>query len=626
MSRGRRMTGVMALMLLQVCGGLVPCPAGANDDFNRGMQYARGVQGKGLDSLKTFKPEETLPGYSPRPDATKYYGGVEKGGQDMTAPGTSTLNNAEWGKAVLDSGRRQPKDMVTPDSPFLKNAQAAQANAKQVFDPKLCQEKTYQKNVFTNVVCDRDLQVQQVCTRTAGITGHDENTTNIRTYVVPNGGFTFRYDGDRSIGFTFQAPASGTVKSASLALHFDDKNMYYTLTWWGINDTSIASRDNAWSIPDAAGAVLTGGQPSVPGVIVNNNCLSGHQDRCREYARKTLDWLNSGTLARMTVTLTMQVAEKKWVPDVVWSESCPFDKAEGHLTGTQCVQPGGDRVFYQNGTPYTVHQDCWQWRDSYLTQSESEGTCGAYLHNKACNVVNQQCADTADGACLHASVTFSCASSVQGKGQVCGDELFCIDGNCVLDNNNKNNMFAKAASELAAVAAAGKDVAGLNSQTVHIFTGKARACKKFAAGFSNCCQDDGWGKQVGLANCSSEEKALGEAKNRRLTVYVGEYCSKRVLGVCLEKKRGYCEFESKLAQLVQQQGRAWQLGIGFGSGESPDCRGVTPEELQRVDFSKIDFSVFYADLNSHSALPQDEALQEKMRQRMDAMFSHGSSH
>ena len=68
---------------------------------------------------------------------------------------------------------------------------------------------------------------------------------------------------------------------------------------------------------------------------------------------------------------------------------------------------------------------------------------------------------------------------------------------------------------------------------------------------------------VGLASCSSEEKALGEARQRKLTVDIGEFCSKKVLGVCVEKKRSYCVFESKLAQIVQQQGRQWQLGVGL---------------------------------------------------------------
>ncbi|HHP2104829.1 TPA: conjugal transfer protein TraN, partial [Klebsiella pneumoniae] len=90
---------------------------------------------------------------------------------------------------------------------------------------------------------------------------------------------------------------------------------------------------------------------------------------------------------------------------------------------------------------------------------------------------------------------------------------------------------------------------------VRAFTGKAKFCKKFAAGFSNCCKDSGWGQDVGLARCSSEEKALAKAKKDKLTVSIGEFCSKKVLGICLEKKRSYCQFDSKLAQIVQQQGR-----------------------------------------------------------------------
>ncbi|WP_187641478.1 conjugal transfer protein TraN, partial [Escherichia coli] len=87
------------------------------------------------------------------------------------------------------------------------------------------------------------------------------------------------------------------------------------------------------------------------------------------------------------------------------------------------------------------------------------------------------------------------------------------------------------------------------------FTGEAKFCRKAAAGFSNCCKDGGWGQDVGLAKCNSEEKALGKAKDNKLTVSVGEFCSKKVLGVCLQKKRSYCQFDSKLAQIVQQQGR-----------------------------------------------------------------------
>ncbi|MFB9087886.1 type-F conjugative transfer system mating-pair stabilization protein TraN [Erwinia tracheiphila] len=605
------------LVTALLAGFIVNFPVTANDDFNSGMDYARGLKGKDLDTFKSFKPADNLPDYSSSPDATKYYGGVQSTGVDLTSPGSNTLNSTEWGKAVTDSISKQPKDMVTADSPFLDNGRNAENNAETVFDPKLCESKEFEKSVFTNYVCDRDLQVQQYCTRTATISGHYEDTTEIKQVVIQSQGIAFA-SSDSGYTGTWTSPVSGRVVAAS-ATYSWNKHLAFSNPNWFMRVTTpfglISMDDDTGSPALNSGAKLTEGAKMAFSIRNRNN-------------KPTVDsiWKSSNMRYNFSITLRVEIPSKKWVPDVVWSENCPFDKAEGSLTGTECTEPGGDKTVTVDGKPYTVHQDCWAYRDSYLTQSESEGTCGAYIHNPACNVINQKCVDQGDGACLHANITYSCETKTKGEGQVCGDELFCTDGSCVLDNNGKNDMFAKAASELAAVAAAGKDVAELNSNDVKIFTGKGVSCKKFAAGFSNCCKDSGWGQDVGLASCSSDEKALGKAKEKRLTVYVGEYCSKKVLGVCLEKKRGYCEFDSKLAQIIQQQGRSWQLGIGFGSGSSPDCRGITPEELQNIDFSKVDFSAFYDDLNSGSDIPADNNQMEKMKERMKAMFDQGSSH
>lgn len=114
---------------------------------------------------------------------------------------------------------------------------------------------------------------------------------------------------------------------------------------------------------------------------------------------------------------------------------------------------------------------------------------------------------------------------------VCGGDVFCLDGECDKAQSGQSNDFAEAVSQLAALAAAGKDVAALNGVDVRAFTGQAKFCKKAAAGYSNCCKDSGWGQDIGLAKCSSDEKALAKAKSNKLTVSVGEFCSKKVLGV-----------------------------------------------------------------------------------------------
>ncbi|EKN4715410.1 type-F conjugative transfer system mating-pair stabilization protein TraN [Yersinia enterocolitica] len=595
-----------------LAGFIINFPVTANDDFNSGMDYAKGLKGKDLDNFKSFKPADNLPDYSSSPDATKYYGGVQSTGVDLTSPGSNTLNSTEWGKAVTDSISKQPKDMVTADSPFLDNGRNAENNAETVFDPKLCESKEFEKSVFTNYVCDRDLQVQQYCTRTATIAGDWTTDQEIKYYEISP---AYSRNG-KQIVFSFTMPASGVIQSANLKV---DSSQYLMKSLVNFMNTTFFINQYEDTPLNATGMNITKDQ-----VISGTSCSAS--GKCMGSVDDILYQAFLSGKAKLTLKMTVRVETRKWNPKVVWSENCPFDKAEGSLTGTECTEPGGDKTVTVEGKPYTAHQDCWAYRDSYLTQSESEGTCRAYIHNPACNVINQKCVDQGDGACLHANITYSCETKTKGEGQVCGDELFCSDGSCVLDNNGKNDMFAKAASELAAVAAAGKDVAQLNSNDVKIFTGKGVSCKKFAAGFSNCCKDSGWGQDVGLASCSSEEKALGKAKEKRLTVYVGEYCSKKALGICIEKKRGYCQFDSKLAQIVQQQGRSWQLGIGFGSGKSPDCRGITPEELQRIDFSKVDFSAFYDDLKSGSDIPADNNQIEKMKDRMKAMFDRGRSH
>ena len=84
-------------------------------------------------------------------------------------------------------------------------------------------------------------------------------------------------------------------------------------------------------------------------------------------------------------------------------------------------------------------------------------------------------------------------------------------------------------------------------------------------------------------------------RGQNLCVHAGSYCSSKFLGTCLTKKESYCCFNSRLARIVNQQGRA-QLGRGYGDAKSPDCSGITVEELQRLDFSRMDLSEFYAEI------------------------------
>nr|WP_267313429.1 conjugal transfer protein TraN [Klebsiella pneumoniae] len=128
---------------------------------------------------------------------------------------------------------------------------------------------------------------------------------------------------------------------------------------------------------------------------------------------------------------------------------------------------------------------------------------------------SRQCAFSSEKAraCMNMQ-RIPCETGTSGKQMICGGDVFCLDGECDKATSGKSNDFGQAVSELAALAAAGKDVAALNGVDVRAFTGKAKFCKKFAAGFSNCCKDSGWGEDVGLARCSSEERRWPKRKRQ----------------------------------------------------------------------------------------------------------------
>ncbi|CAB5558664.1 type-F conjugative transfer system mating-pair stabilization protein TraN [Escherichia coli] len=580
-------------------------PLIANEQFNQGMQQGKANKGQGADAIQGFKPAEVIPGYTTSPSESGYYGGVTSSGVDMTSPGSAALNSSEAGKTITESILNTPaNNKPSLDAPFISEGLDMQAKAETItgggFDGCVDQPASFTE--ITTHQCLRDTKIEQYCTRTATITGHYEDTTEIKQMVIESSSIQFTENTNAFYG-DFKATSGGKVIAAS-AVYSWNKRLAFSNSNWFMKVTTpfglISMDDSEGRVTLNSGLDITAGQ-SLPFSIKNRN---------NKPAVSSI-WYHSNMRYRFTITLTIQVPSRKWVPDVVWSESCPFSKSEGAMTGSQCVEPGGTRTVVVEGKTYSIHQDCWKWQDTYLTQTETEGTCGEYMKDSACTVTRSQCADSVDGFCVSQQVTYSCERKKTGSGQICGGEFFCTDGSCAQGQTGTSNMFGQAVSALAAVAAAGEDVAELNGENVRAFTGEAKSCKKMAAGFNNCCKDSGWGQDVGLSSCSSDEKALGKAKEKKLTVYVGEYCSKKVLGVCLEKKRGYCQFDSKLARIVQEQGRRDQLGVGFGSGKSPDCRGITVDELQRLDFGVMNFSDFYSDLDAGSEIPEDQALLKK---------------
>lgn len=88
--------------------------------------------------------------------------------------------------------------------------------------------------------------------------------------------------------------------------------------------------------------------------------------------------------------------------------------------------------------------------------------------------------------------------------------------------------------------------------------------------------------------------------------------------ICVEHKKTYCCFNSKLSRIVHEQGRPQLQGdiSSWGGPESPNCRGFTPEEFQMLDFSRIDLSEWYGDIETKA---QDQ-IENEMQQSIEGFY------
>lgn len=116
---------------------------------------------------------------------------------------------------------------------------------------------------------------------------------------------------------------------------------------------------------------------------------------------------------------------------------------------------------------------------------------------------------------------------------------------------------------------------------------------------------------MSLSSCNEGEAKLALKEGAGLCHTIGSYCSSciRIFGYCvscIENTTGKCCFNSKLARIINEQGRA-QFGKGWGSPQGPDCSGFSIAQLQSLDFASMDLTEFYASIVP--TLPNVGALQ-----------------
>lgn len=260
---------------------------------------------------------------------------------------------------------------------------------------------------------------------------------------------------------------------------------------------------------------------------------------------------------------------------------------------------------------FEVQRPCWNYSYQKTCQYPSKNDCHLYAN---CYVVSDRECLLRDvlGNCVNLRREFSCRRQVpitiqqekmrvglkakDGVPQiVCKGDIPCLDGNCVDKSFDINGDMMDSVSKLYAVSEAKSN--GLNG--AKFFEGRSLTCTKKPVEYSNCCklssEMEGWGENLG-ARCSSSEIELINLRKADKCVYIEKSGGGGVTGKPV--KHHFCCWNNILNKVIQVEGRK-QLGIKMDRS----CRGLSVDELLRLDFSKMDFSEFYLYIKKQMKIP-----------------------
>jgi len=303
------------------------------------------------------------------------------------------------------------------------------------------------------------------------------------------------------------------------------------------------------------------------------------------------------------------------VPYDSWVDGCTslerrVDQGLCYYKSKVCTQGPQTRVI--QGVPIT--KDCWQYTQTYGCSYPSRQDCGP-LRARGCAQINSRCKQRVGNSCVVYSQTYECKDPPRTTYAIKGGTTpFCLDGSCRDQSWENNDEMMSSLAQLALL----KELQGQFGMG-GFFKGEDNRCSKQPVNFKDCCgSGKGWGKDLGLASCSSKEKLLSQRRKKGLCHYVGTYCAKKVLGQCVKKNSTYCCWGSKLLKVFHEQGRP-QIGMGWGTPKHPLCRGFTIEEIQGIDFSKLDLSEVFEDLMKTFNPGKLQGIGQKVGERLEAI-------
>ncbi|WP_419421441.1 conjugal transfer protein TraN (plasmid) [Legionella sp. D16C41] len=319
----------------------------------------------------------------------------------------------------------------------------------------------------------------------------------------------------------------------------------------------------------------------------------------------------------VTITALESQFEDRWTPaDCTLYEEKIKEGACVMTASDLCLEPNTSRVI--DGA--VVTRPCWGRASAYQCIDGLTSTCEPLL-SKGCSQIDSTCTLATDRCCDVFLQTFRCpVNQCFPKQTICPHKLNCAEGECAQTPDEISDDMAEGLTRLGALAGTAADVSTnqINSGEPSIFKGEATECESYPLGIHDCCHDKGWGKWA--IHCPPNLQKLLKAKQAKRVQKVGHYTKNFI------KHYVYCVFPSELASIVQIQGRYGQLHMGFGKPKSPDCRGLTPEELERIQFDALDLSALAEAFTQRQTLPDVSGISTFNEAKIRRFYQEGKSH
>ncbi|MCE3237356.1 MAG: hypothetical protein K0R24_337 [Gammaproteobacteria bacterium] len=564
-----------------------------NKQFDQGIQAAHTFQDQPINTLKSLNMGDIIKNYTNHPSEIHYQNNMER----LTSEAIAKSESDPIGKNINDSIKNRPQFAIKPNSldiqAIQKQGEDAMAGVAHQFGD--CTQKMSCTTTYETKTCQESPKnLSQFCQRTLTIT------------LIPR----------------------QVVEHYTLTLHIDEPREYV-----GVTINTVDGELKFIQPRHKAHAYLVGRVPkdancrSLSGKVTEKvEGLDGFSPpSCENNENLTVHVTRDHTIHHMDIP--MEVTATRIVLDQKdsWTEGCTV-YAENPLCvlkNETCIEPHSTHLIQA----VSVTRDCWEKEAEYLCHAASDvktkETCQS-LRDQGCEQIGSVCESKTESGCAFYHQALRCPTKkCTTVGMICLGTTYCLNGDCIKSQKSVDADFQKSVSALSVVQDASKKLDNNNL----IFSGKIQSCDNTILGAVTCCRNEGWlVNDLSLVKCTAEEKALGKAKEKGLTVYVGGYCDKDILGICTVHRKAYCIFPSKLARIIQEQGRQQQLHISFGEGEHPNCRGMSAEEFQALNFSQIDFSDFYADIAAKEHIEDPLVLRNRVKNKVQTRADREISH